>query len=473
MRINKFAKHSIFYSIGNILPQAVGFILLPIYTAFLEPSQYGIVNSMTVLSAVVGVLLTLGIDRGIYRLYYDYDENERRVYLGTILIGLAFFSLTISCLVLVFPSLLSCIFQSIPFYPYYFLMLSFTLLSRIIIIPSIYLRISEQAGKYVLLSLTSFILTASFNLLFVIYYKEGAVGMLKGTLFANAIMTPIFYIFTYNSFILKFKLKYFVESLKFSLPILPSFIFAWILNLSDRIFLEHYLTLNEVGIYSLGYKIASIITVIAGGIFQAYTPFFYKLANEKHFNFKTKIEKYNDFLVIIILIICFFISFFSKEFMKLFISFKYYESINLIPILSVAFFFSQTTALLNLMIYQEKKSLQNMYLTFFASLINVISNIILIPFYGMMGSAIATIISFSVLFISKYWYARKCYFIPFKWQIIIPTIIVLVTIYGFFELLQINSVLLSLSLKIAVALTISFFVYLKYSSQISTVFIKK
>ena len=473
MSSKKIVKNSIFYTIGSILPQAAGFILLPIYTTYLDPEQYGIVNSMTVLAGVIGIILTLGIDKGIYRLYYDYKVEERKVYLGTIIIGLTSFSIFFILISLSIPQLLSGIYKSIPFYPYYLLMLLFTLFSKVITVPGIYLRISEQAGKFVSLSISTFLLTAFFNLLFIIHYKEGAVGMLKGTLIANLIMGPVFYFFTYKAIKFSFNYSYFKESIIFSFPLFPSFIFAWVLNLSDRIFLERYLSLNDVGVYSLGYKIASLVTVVAGGIFQAYTPHFYKLANEGGSAVKSKIEKYNNIVVIIILVICFLIAFFSKEMIELLISPKYFASISLIPLLTIAFFFSQISGFLNLMIYQEKKTLQIMYITLAGAVINVGVNLLLIPSFGMMGAVFATLIAFIAMFLIEYWYAKKCYFIPFHWNLIIPTAIFFISIYFVVDVLSIQNVIYNLTLKIIISVIImTLFLYKNYS-QLKLIFLIK
>ena len=473
MNSKKLVKDSIFYTISNILPQAAGFILLPIYTAYLDPGQYGIVNAMTVLGSVIGIILTLGIEGGIYRLYYDYKDEERKTYLGTIIIGVSSFSIFFFLIAVIIPQLLASIYKSIPFYPYYFLMLSFTLLSKVTTVPSIYLRVSEQASKFVWLQISTFLLTAFFNLLFIIYYKEGAVGMLKGTFFANLIMGPVFYFFTYKAINFSFNLGYFKESLKFSLPLLPSFIFAWILNLSDRIFLERYLSLNEVGIYSFGYKLASLVTVIAGGVFTAYNPHFYKLANEGGIEAKGKIETYNNVIILMILSICFFTAFFSKEAIELLISSEYSGAIQLIPMLTIAFFFSQITGLLNLMIYQEKRTIQIMYITFSVAVINILSNLIFIPIWGMMGSVIATLVSFLMLFIIQYWYAKKCYFIPFNWKLIIPTASFFISLYVFVALFSIQNIIYSFSIKLLISIIIGSFFLQKNKNQLRILLSKK
>lgn len=471
--MSKLLKNSFLYTAGNILPQAAGFILLPIYTAYLDPDQYGIVNSMTVLSTVFGFMLTFGIDRGIYRLYYDYEPKQRKEYLGTMIIGITLFSLSIFTIALLIPETISSIYKSISFYPYYFLMLLYTLFAKTITIPGIYLRVSEQAGRFVILNVALFLITVFFNLLFIVHFKQGAVGMLKGTLIANIVMAPVFYMATYKAIKFRFKINYFIESIKFSLPLLPGLIFAWVLNLSDRIFLERFLSISDVGIYSLGYKIASVVTVVSSGLFAAYNPYFYKLANEGGADVKKKIGKFNNTIVIIMLAICFLLALFSKEIITLFISDEYNSAAKIIPLLTLGIFFSQINGFASLMIYQEKKSIQIMLITFSGALINVISNIILIPLFGMIGAALATLISFLALFVIQYNYARKCFFIPLNWSVILPSLIACIATFIGVEMLHIQHWGLALLIKALVTLVFFVVIYIKYKEHIKMLFVRR
>jgi len=91
--MNKLVKNTAVYSIGQILPQAVGFILLPIYTHFITPADYGIVSSMAVLQTILAIFFTLCLERSIVRLYWDYKtENDKKDFFGTITISIAVFS---------------------------------------------------------------------------------------------------------------------------------------------------------------------------------------------------------------------------------------------------------------------------------------------------------------------------------------------------------------------------------------------
>lgn len=442
---------------------------MPVYTSYLPPSEYGIVNSMTVLGSVIGILLTLGIDRGAYRLYYDYNIEERKVYLGTLMIGVLSTSALFTFIFLLIPETISFVYKSIPFFPYYSIMLFSTVLSKIIIVPSLYLRISEKASTFFFLSSSNFFLTTILNLIFIVGLNEGAIGMLKGGLFATVLIAPFYLGSTYKAIKFKFMPKYFLESIKFSAPLLPGLLFAWVLNLSDRVFLERYLTLKEVGIYSLGYKIASLILIISGGFFSAYTPNFYKLASEGGENSRKTLKKYNDTIIILFLAGSFIIVLFVKDIFDLFVPLKYIGALQVIPILVIGILFSQITGFLNLMIYQEKKSIQIMYLTFVGALINVSSNFLLIPILGMMGAAYATCITFILLFIIEYQFAKKGFFIPFNWKVFIPLFISLALIFLIINKIEFPNTLLSVSVKFTIIILFMAILMKKYLPQIKSI----
>ena len=93
-------KNTIIYSLGRILPQAVNFILLPIYSEYLSPTQYGIIESMVVFSTILTVIFSFATERSMFRIYYDYKkEDDKKKFIGntTILITISatFFSFNI------------------------------------------------------------------------------------------------------------------------------------------------------------------------------------------------------------------------------------------------------------------------------------------------------------------------------------------------------------------------------------------
>jgi O-antigen/teichoic acid export membrane protein len=411
-------KNISFYSIGNIIPQAAGFILLPIYTRYLTPSDYGIISSMQVLSAILTVFFTIAIDRSIYRLYFDYKtDKDKRDYLGTITISIFFISMIILLLLFVFKGVVGGIYKTIEFYPYYVYAILTAFFAVFSIIPKIYFQLNKNAGKFVIISILQFLLSTGFILWFVIGEKSGADGMLKGMMFANIVLLPVFiYVsikiinFTFNAQILK-------ESIAFSLPMIPALLSAWVLNLSDRVFIERYLDIHDVGIYSLGYKIAGLVHVFAYAFFYAYGPVFYKLANSENQEIaKIKIYNYNNIYIKTILIMLFLIALFSKEAIQLLLDPKYYEAYKIVPIIALAYFISEVSGLFNLMIYQEKKVIALASIGIAGAILNILLNFLFIKPFGLMGAAYATIISFIVIIFLSWMLAKKCYYIPIEWR---------------------------------------------------------
>ena len=458
--MSKIIKNTSFYTIGNILPQAVGFFLLPIYTHYLTPSDYGIISSLQVLTSILNIFFTLAIDRSVFRMYFDYKtETGKKDYLGTITIALVSVSSAMLILIFLFRGVVGEIYKSIEFYPYYTFAILSVFFAIFQIIPKIYFQVNEQANKFVLISLAQFLLNVGFCIWFVVQKKEGPSGMLKGELFANVILTPLVIYITYKTINFKFKSKIFLESLKFSIPLIPGLLSAFVLNLSDRIFIERYFTLADVGIYSLGYKIAGLTGVVSSSFLLAYGPVFYKHANsEDQVAAKEKIYNYNYIYIMIVIIISFMITLFSKEAIIILLDPKYRNSYKIIPIIALSYLIMEITSVFNMMIYQNKKSVALMTIILFSACFSIVINFILIPVYGAYGAAFATLISFIIVLILTWRYAQKCYYVPINWKPIILLIFSLIIIYYIFEFTFAFNLVTTIILKILTASLILFFI---------------
>ena len=462
-----FIKNTSFYALGNVLPQAVGFLLLPIYTHYLTPEDYGIVSSMQVLNTILIILFTLAVDRSVYRLFFDYNtEKDRRAYLGTITISIFIISVIILALLFAFNNVVSTIYSSINFYPFYVYAILTSFFTVFSLVPKIYFQINEKALMFVSISIVQFLLNTGFVLFFIVHMKLGAKGMLEGNVIANAILVPFFLWITYKTVSLKFNIEILKASLKFSLPMIPSLLSAWVLNLSDRVFIERYFNLHDVGVYSLGYKIAGIVLIFTGAFNMAYNPVFYQLANsEKQKKAKETLRNYNFIYILVILIIVFIITLFSKDVVVLFLDANYIEAYKIIPIIALGYLISQASGIFNLMIYQEKKTQAVMIITIVSALINIGLNFLLIPYFGIYGAAYATVLSFLVVFIFSFFYAKRCYYIPVEWRRLGVIFSLFLAIYYVFSVTEVN-VLYLFIVKIIVIFLIMVFILKRYSVQI-------
>lgn len=471
--MSKVFKNTSIYTIGNILPQAANFLFLPIYTRYLTPSDYGIVASMNVLQAILAVFFSLCMERSVFRLYYDYDSKEDRTkFLGTISISIFIISTICLLLIVSLRSIVQKIFVSIDFYPFYLyaILTCYTLVFSYV--PKIYLMLKEKATIYVLLSLLQFFANSGLILFFIICRGEGAAGMLKGKLFGAIILMPIVIILAIKYFTFRFDFAMFKSSFSFSWPSIPTMLSSWILYLSDRIFIERYFSMSEVGIYSLGCKIASVGVILFSAFTMAYDPLFYKLANENIQDYSRKlIRRYNNIFIYIVIIISFLIAFFSKEVFYLFMDSKYKQAYIFTILISLAYLIHNIVTISGKFISQSKKVKQGMAIDMSTAGLNIILNFSLIPHFGAYGAAYATIISFAFAFIVYYFYTKKnCYFIPYNWSQIIPLFGILLFVFVLFQFVLNFDIVTSLIIKMFLVGVMGLFFIKKYYSQVRVIF---
>ena len=473
--MNKLIKNTSLYTLGNIIPQIAGFILLPLYTKYLSPTAYGIVNSLQVLTGLLAVFFTLAVDRAVYRLYFDHKtEKSKKDYLGTITISLFFISTIILILIFLFKNPIGQIYKSIQFYPYYLYAILTAFFAVYSIIPKIYFQLNGKAGMFIMLSIGQFLLNTGFTIWYVIEKNQGAEGMLKAGMIANICITPLVAYISYKTINFSFKIDLLKDSLGFSIPMIPALLTSWILNISDRIFIERYFTLADVGVYSLGYKIAGLVSLFTAAFNQAFAPVFYKLANsEDQINAKKQLYKYSNTYILVILLISFFIAFFSKEVILLMFNIKFQEAYKIIPIITLAFLISQISGLFNLMIYQKKKVILLTFVGLISAGVNILLNFILIPVFGSYGAAYSTLISFFVMFLVSWKFATGCYYIPFDWKkLFIVFFPFLICVIVFQYIVSVN-LYVSLLVKFIICGLIVTLVFKKYSIEFKQIFLRK
>jgi len=436
----------------------------------MDPDEYGVLSSMSLLSTILVVFFTMGIDRSVPRMYFQYKtSNEKKTYLGTIFISFVAISLIWLLLILLFNSYVALVFKSIAFYPYFLIAILTTFFNVYGQIPMLYLRIRDKAKSFISISLSKFIIGTLLKLVFVVVLLKGAYGAMLAGLIVSVMYFPLFLWFSLRIINISFDKNILNESLNFSIPLLPVIISAFVLNLSDRIFLERYYTLSEVGIYSLGYNLTAVILLIASSFDRAFEPTFYRIANSSATNTskKNRIAKYLNIYITIVLILCFCIALFSKEIVNILVDQRYWEAYKITMLISLAYVIGISSGVLNKMIYQDKKTKLVMYIDVTGACINIILNFIFIPKYGMYGAAMTTILAVIFIFLLKILAASKCFFIPIRWIKISTQLFILSLLtIAIYNLLSDASLYYSILIKSAILIIILLTMFKKQTVEL-------
>ena len=396
--IRSVFKGSLVYSIGQIGTKAFGFLLIPIYTRYLTPTDYGIIGYLQVFLQILATLLMFGFYGAQTRFYYEYIETPSKVKEFLFSINAYLFAVLIPlCTILtLWGSQLYVFFnvKEIPFYPFFPIVIwasFFQIMNQMVI--SYYLA-KKEYKKCAILQSSQFVFVVCLIIFFVVYLKQGALGQLKGILFGQILFFLVFYFPYTRNFKFHFNFRYLKYALTFGLPIVFH-LFAGVLNNSiDRVILVKFVNLEKLGVYTLGYQIGMVMSVIVVSVNMAWQPNYFELMSGKNHDKAFENRRIFSYWLIGIGCICLIGMLWSREILLILTPDEYHLAAGIIPIIILGFFFQGIYFFAGAPIFQYKKTIILPFLTGATALLNVAFNFLLIPLFGIYGAAYSTLISF-------------------------------------------------------------------------------
>ena len=409
-------KSSLVYGLGAIAGPIVAFFLLPVYTRYLTPSDYGILETLVTTTSILSIFLIFGMDNSLFRFSFDSeDQMEQRRVLATS--GVFLWTLAFS----VTAALISKagFFSELMFHDKsYATLLIISFLSAAVVsihkVPMTIFRIYGEPTKYAIISIALTLLTALFCVLFVVSFKKGVLGVMTGTLIAAVIAASVahYLIRARLSFDISFALL--MRMLRFATPVIPAGLSLWILGLSDRYFLIAYGTTREVGLYSIGAKFASIVGLGIMAFRLAWPQSAYSILNQEN-----RDKLYARTLTYFIAAACsvvLVISLFANELLILMTTEQFYAGAKVIPLLALGLVFDGAYTIFAIGMGVTKKNAMIFPVTAIPAGINLILNYLLIPNYGMMGAAWATLVSYVIMAFLSWLASERVYHVNYEWS---------------------------------------------------------
>ena len=387
------------YTIGQVGTKAFGFFLIPVYTRFLTPSEYGIVGYLQVMLQLLAVVLMFGFVGAQTRYYYDFKEDAKK--LGEFLFSINAYlvaALLALCLALTFwgePLYSLLAVKDIPFEPYLPIVIwtaFFQILNQLVI--SYYLA-AKQYKECALLQFLQFAFMVGMILFFVVYLKQGALGKVKGHLVGQTIFFALFYIPYARKFIFRFDAAYVKYALAFGVPIVFHLLAGVMHNSIDRVILEKYVSMDQLGIYSLGYQIGMVMSIIVTSVNKAWQPNYFDLMSSETHDRAYENRRMFALWLFGIGSICLIGMLWAKEFLILLAPESYHAAAGVVPIIIMGYFFQGVYFFAVSPIFHFKKTKILPFLTGAAALLNITLNLLFIPRFGIYGAAYATLISFA------------------------------------------------------------------------------
>jgi O-antigen/teichoic acid export membrane protein len=441
---NKLIKNTTIYAMGDIIPRLIGFISLPILTQYLSPTDYGIVNYVNTLNTFLLALGFLSLNTYFLVFYYRCKSNEEQ---KRLLGNLSTFIILLNSLIVVFllffgKYLFDALGSNIDFYPYIVIAVFINYFNLFSILPSALFRVLEKPMPLTVLNISRGIVAFALTLILVIFYDYTALGVLYANLIVNFVFAFIFIYMIRNHIVWNLNFKKIKEALAFSLPLVPGAIAYYLTTISDRILIDKYLSLSDLGIYGIAATIALILNIFSFGAYKAFEPYIFK--NWGSDQFVSVFQHIRNNFVYVLLIGVLLLSIFAKEFFFLMTDEQFHEAYIYVPMIIIGVYSSSIGLLYGTIITARERTKINSLIVIIGATISVTLNVLFLPRYGLFSAAIVSSLAMTVMLVISVWYAKIkiSHIKPF-----ISSILVAATIYVMVYLIQIEQILLSIALK--------------------------
>jgi O-antigen/teichoic acid export membrane protein len=231
------------------------------------------------------------------------------------------------------------------------------------------------------------------------------------------------------------------EMLSFGIPLIVTGLGSWILILADRYILNIFCSLSEVGLYALGYKFGMIInSLIASPLQLAWLPFIFRIKDHEDADSIYAITL--NYFALIIVFFALALSVMIKPILWLVVTPTFYDAYQVVPFIAFSYVLYGCYLITAVPFYLKEKTKFLVLLVVISAVLNLTLNYVLIPIYGMIGAAITTLISYSVLLLNTIILGRRYYPIPFKFLQLLKLFVSALVIYIGSSYINLDSVIL-------------------------------
>lgn len=395
-------KNTLIIFLGKVSTQFLSFFLLPLYTAYLDSGDYGTIDLILTYLTLIVPVFTLEIEMGAFRFLVDNRNNEKEkndIICNSTILLLKFMSLflVLYVLILVFFKFKYCYLAGI--------CLVSMMLSNLL------MQIARGLGKNIEYSISCFLsgsINIIVNIVLIIVMKKTAGSILVATFISNIACST--YLLLKLKIIKSIKIGMINKDIqrnliKFSWPLVPNTISWWLINASDRTIVTLLIGVSANGIYAISTKFSSIISSFLNIFNLSWTE-----SASLHIDDDDRNEFFshiNDTILCLFSGICIVLIAFMPILFNLFIDNSYIEAYKYIPINIVASFFSCVVSIYSAIYVAKKMTKQVASTSFFAAIINLVVDLILIKYIGLFAASLSTAIAYIVMSIYRGYDLKK------------------------------------------------------------------
>jgi O-antigen/teichoic acid export membrane protein len=400
------------YTAASILSKLIAVALLPLYTRYLSPADYGAAEVMFAAIVSASIVVRFGLIEAVLRFYYKDDEDPGQV-VASSFAGL-FWLATLGALVaLPFATPISEALLDRPA----------TDLARIAIgglwVLTMFefmltlFRLEERARAFFVTTIVNVLVTIALTVVLVVGAGEGARGLLVGSYASGAVFVLGLIVLQRRRLSLRFDRDLLRRLLRFGLPTMPAEVSLYLLNFVDRIIIVRTVGLAEAGLYSLAVKFAQGVNVLVRGFQLAWPPLAYSIRDDD--------EARRAYATVVTLFVagCAFVVtgmwLFARWIVRALAAPEFFASYEAVGLIATAVTLYALYMVLVVILGRTGRTEFNFPAAIAALLVNVALNLILVPSLEIVGAGIALVASYVVVLALMYGFTQRLFAVPYQW----------------------------------------------------------
>jgi O-antigen/teichoic acid export membrane protein len=416
-QIKRLASQSLIYGLGGLISRVLSVLLLPLYTSYLHGRDYGRVETLTALTAILVVLLRLGLSSAFFRFYFDSSEVEHRVRvvrtsfwftMGSATLGLAagwIAAEPIADVLSLGPGqawLVRAAFVGL------WAQMNYEQLTSLF-------RVEERPILFSAATIANLLITVGATIVLVVGFDQRAMGVVVGNWIGTLSVYLVLVAYRRYQLGLQFDRRLFREMNRFGMPLVPSQLALWTLAFSDRFFIAKFKDQTEVGHYSVGVRIASASLLLLAAFRLAWPAFAYSIEDEDEAK-----RTYGFVLTYLLFVSCWVavtLGLLAPWLVRLLTGrSEFHEGARVVPLLAFAVAALGAYTVVAIGLGRARRTQFNWVVTGAAAAVDVGLNLILVPRYGMIGAAISGAAAYASMFVLMSIYAQRTYPVPYQWR---------------------------------------------------------
>lgn len=405
-----FISHAATYAIGNVARRVVGFVMLPIYTRFLSPSDYGVIALLTLALSVFEPILGARLGMAIPKFYFDaeHGRSRRTVIWGAL--GLTGAASAVSVAVLV---LLRGLGAQILFgnrqYALALGIFAVTLLSNPIEQTGMtYLRLRERSGLYLGFSMVKLLLQVALNLLLVVYWREEVLGVVLSAVISSVLLGLGLTIYVWIHEAPAFDWQMTRRMVQYCWPMWLSALAALYIGSSGAVYLRIFDSLSDVGLLQLALKFAGVVGMLIWGPFFAHwEPMSFQYHKQEGGKRKFQVA----FITISAMLFAggLGVSIFSQPVINVMATKPFHGAGILVPIVTFSFILNTLRQFFNFSFFVTGNTKVHGLCQYGLAAVITVTYVLMIPTFGLMGAAVAQALAYAVNFMYVRILSRRFY----------------------------------------------------------------